>query len=59
MPDCELFGAKHKLKIHKVVDHFLMGHIVFKCVKCTAYVIVDRLYLYLALKTEVRRLNGN
>lgn len=55
MDDCEFYGSKHKLYIADVYDIFLIGHVDFKCRKCSTMVRVDRLYFYLALRTPAER----
>lgn len=61
MDDCEFYGGKHHLKLHRATDFFLMGNLYFRCKDCSTEVIVDRLYFYLSLRAKYpgRRNHGS
>ncbi|QCS26944.1 hypothetical protein PBI_CAMILLE_79 [Microbacterium phage Camille] len=51
MLNCEIFGFKHHLQLKGgSAPAWLTGDLYFKCRKCSAWVVVDRFYFYLALQ---------
>lgn len=49
MPNCELFGRKHQLKLTGATDHWLVGTVYFECKVCGIPGGIDRFWLYLSM----------